>query len=124
MGGGDERPVQTIDPDSDTIHVRLTLPEGYKFLPDGQHMVTLHSSDSEILWVHPFDLPDLTFDYLVPIEVRKEGEAVLHLEAMVFFCPVSDESICMFAACDEEFPIRVEPGGKGVELLHEIQPMV
>lgn len=113
-----------MDSNRDTVRVWLRLPEGYKYLPDGQHTVLLASSDESVLFVPPFDIPDTSFDFRVPVEVRGEGETTLHLQAMVFFCPTSDESICMFNACDVEQPVVVLGGtGADVEIVFDIEPM-
>ncbi len=122
---GEGRPEKRLmDSDRDSIRLALRLPEGYKFLPDGQHTVTLTSSDEAVLVVPPFGIPDLTFDWQVPVEVGGDGETTLHLLAMVFFCPVSDESICMFNACDVEVPVVVLGGaGTDLEILHDIELM-
>jgi hypothetical protein len=116
--------VQTIDLNAESIRVCLRLPEGYKFLPDGTHSVNITSSDERIVAVPTFELPDLSFDYRVPVKAIGQGEATLRIQAMVFFCPVSDESICMFNACDVEQPVEVvKEGGDGVEIFYDIEPM-
>jgi hypothetical protein len=122
---GDEAPAPVwMDRGSESIRVWLRLPEGYKFLPDGTHQVTVSSSDDGVVHVPPFALPDLTFDYRVPVEVRDEGKATIRVQAMVFFCPVADESICLFDACDVEQPVVVLEGQEGyVEIVHDIEPM-
>ena len=113
-----------MDSSRDTVRVWLRLPEGYKYLSDGQHTVLLTSSDESVLFVPPFDIPDISFDFRVPVEVRGEGETNLHLQAMVFFCPTSDESICMFNACDVEQPVVVLGGADAdVEIVHDIEVM-
>ena len=119
----EQLPVQELDTDRETVRVRLRLPQGYKLIPDGAHTVVLTSADDEVLLVPPFDLPDLGLDYQVPVVVKGEGETVLHLQAMVFFCPESDESICLFNACDVEQPVVVRAGSDGdVEIVHDIVP--
>ena len=122
---GEESPAPVwMDMASESIRVWLRLPEGYKFLPDGAHQVTVSSSDDRVVRVPPFALPDLSFDYRVPVEVVDEGKASIRVQAMVFFCPVSDESICMFNACDVEQPVVVLEGQEGdVEIIHDIEPM-
>jgi hypothetical protein len=116
---------QTLSLDADDIRVCLRLPEGYKFLPDGQHQVTIESSDESVLDVPEFSIPDLGFDWRVPVEVKQAGEAKLSLSGMVFFCPVSDESICMFAAPSADLIVRVVEGGTGgdCEIVHDIEIM-
>jgi hypothetical protein len=126
--GGDEMTEggkQMLSLDADTIRVCLRLPEGYKFLPDGQHQVSIRSSDEGVVRVPEFSIPDLGFDWRIPVDVRSEGEARLTLEGMVFFCPVSDESICMFAAPSADLIVRVvEDGDSGdCEFVHDIQVM-
>lgn len=122
---GEGRPDKRLmDSDRDSIRLALRLPEGYKFLPDGQHTVTLTSSDESVLTVPEFGIPDLTFDWQLPVEVKEDGETTLHLQAMVFFCPVSDESICMFNACDVEVPVVVLGGaGTDLEIVQDIELM-
>ena len=54
---GDEAPAPVwMDMASETIRVWLRLPEGYKFLPDGAHQVTVSSSDERVVRVPPFAL--------------------------------------------------------------------
>lgn len=116
--------VKRLDASANTIRVCLRLPEGYKFLPDGQHQVSVRSSDESVLRVPEFSIPDLGFDWRIPVEVRSPGTAELQLEGMVFFCPTSDESICMFAAPSESFKIEVVEGEDGdCELVHDIRVM-
>jgi hypothetical protein len=121
----EDEDVQTLSLDADTIRVCLRLPEGYKFLPDGQHQVSIESSDEAVVKVPEFSIPDLGFDWRVPVEVKGEGEAKLSLSGMVFFCPVSDESICMFAAPSADLVVRVVEGDAGgdCELVHDIEIM-
>lgn len=117
--------VQTLSLDADTIRVCLRLPEGYKFLPDGQHQVTIESSDESVVRVPEFSIPDVGFDWRVPVEVKRTGEAKLSLSGMVFFCPVSDESICMFAAPSADLIVRVVEGSDDgdCEIVHDIEIM-
>jgi hypothetical protein len=117
--------VQTLSLDADTIRVCLRLPEGYKFLPDGQHQVAIESSDEKVVRVPEFSIPDLGFDWRIPVDVKAEGEAKLSLSGMVFFCPISDESICMFAAPSADLVVRVVEGdGAGdCEIVHDIEIM-
>ena len=114
---------QTLSLDADTIRVCLNLPEGYKFLPDGQHKVSIESSDESVVRVPEFSIPDLGFDWRIPVEVKQEGEAKLSLNGMVFFCPISDESICMFAAPSADLIVRIVEGGDGsdCEIVHDIE---
>ncbi len=123
MTEGEE--VQTLSLDADTIRVCLRLPEGYKFLPDGHHQVSIESSDESVVRVPEFSIPDLGFDWRVPVEVKQSGEARLSLSGMVFFCPVSDESICMFAAPSADLIVRVVEGDAGddCEIVHDIEIM-
>jgi hypothetical protein len=112
-----------MDAAIEAVRVWLRLPEGYRFLPDGAHTLVLTSSDEAVVSVPPFELRDLSFDHMVPVEVRGEGETTLTVQAMVFFCPLSDESICMFNACDVEQPVVVREGSGGrVEIVHDIEP--
>jgi hypothetical protein len=122
---GEGRPEKRLmDSDRDSLRLWLRLPEGYKFLPDGQHTVLLGSSDESVMAVPPFGIPDLTFDWRVPVVVGEDGETTLHLQAMVFFCPTSDESICMFNALDVEVPVVVLTGaGTDLEIVHDIELM-
>ena len=119
------RKVQTLSLDAETMRVCLRLPEGYKFLPDGQHQVSIGSSDETVLRVPEFSIPDLGFDWRIPVEVKQEGEATLTLNGMVFFCPVSDESICMFAAPSADLIVRVVEGDASgdCEMVHDIEIM-
>ncbi len=121
----EERRVQTLSLDAETMRVCLRLPEGYKFLPDGQHQVSIASSNETVLRVPEFSIPDLGFDWRIPVEVKTEGETTLTLSGMVFFCPISDESICMFAAPSADLVVRVVEGdGAGdCELVHDIEIM-
>jgi hypothetical protein len=104
------------------VHLKLELPTGYIFIPNQHHYLNLGSSDESVVYVPPFELPDLEFDWLIPVQVIREGEVVLHLEGQVFFCPVDDNTICIFASIDEEWPVEVAEGGEGpVELIHLIE---
>lgn len=122
MTGEDGFPPQRLDPGSDSIRLHLRLAEGYKYLPDGHHTVSITSSNEDVVSVPPFVPPDLSFDWRVPVEVRGEGEAVLRVEATVFFCPVSDESICLFNLVETDQPIIVAPDGH-VTMVLDVEPM-
>jgi hypothetical protein len=123
MGEGKPHKV-LMDSNRDSVRLWLRLAEGYKYLTDGQHTVLLASSDESVLVVPPFEIPDLSFDWQVPVEVKGEGETTLHLQAMVFFCPVSDESICLFNACDVEQPVVVlGTTDADVEIIVDVEPM-
>ena len=116
--------MHTLDRDSDSIHVTLRLPEGYIFLPDQHHFMNIGSLDESIMSVPHFDLPDLTFDWPVPVNVRGEGEATLHLEGQVFFCPKDEKTVCIHATLDEEYVVRVAAGSGGeVRIVHELELM-
>jgi len=121
----EERKVQTLSLDADTMRVCLRLPEGYKFLPDGQHQVSIASSDERVLRVPEFSIPDLGFDWRIPVEVKQEGETTLTMSGTVFFCPISDESICMFAAPSADLVVRVVEGDASTdcEMVHDIEIM-
>ena len=113
-----------MDSGSDVVRVAIRLPEGYMFLPDQHHFMNLGSSDESVISIPPFELPDLTFDWLVPVEVRREGEAVLRLEGQVFFCPVAERTVCIYATIAEEHRVHVVEGSGGtVELVHELEVM-
>jgi hypothetical protein len=120
--GEGPRPVQRIDPRSDGVRLRIRLAEGYKVLPDGHHSVSVTSSDEAVVAVPPFEPPDLSFDWRVPVEVRGRGEALLRVQATVFFCPVSDESICLFSMAGVDQPVVVADGGQ-VEIVVDVEPM-
>ena len=117
-----EEIVHTLDPDSRTLRLTVVLPSYYMFLPDQHHHLHITSSDETVISVPPFDIPDLTFDWELPVEVHGEGEAVLHLEGQVFFCPVSDESICLFNLVETDQPIIVAPDGH-VTMVLDVEPM-
>ena len=122
----EEMKMQTLSLDADTMRVCLRLPEGYKYLPDGQHQVSIGSSDEAVVKVPEFSIPDLGFDWRIPVEVKQEGEVTLSLSGMVFFCPVSDESICMFAAPSADLVVRVVEGDASTDcelsLIHISEP--
>jgi hypothetical protein len=116
--------VQTLDIGSESIRITIRLPEDYTFLPDQHHFLNVGSSDESVISVPPFELPDMTFDWQVPVEVRGEGEAVLHLEGQVFFCHIAHRTVCIYATIDKEHRIRVVEGSVGrAELVHEIEVM-
>ncbi len=116
-----EEYVHTLDKDTKTLRLTVVLPSYYMFLPDQHHHLHVTSSEESVISVPPFDIPDLTFDWELPVEVLAEGEAMLHLEGQVFFCPVSDATICIYATVDHHFHVRVERGsGHGLEIVHEI----
>ena len=115
-----EHVLQTMGLDADSLRLTVVLPSYYMFLPDQHHHLHIGSSDEDVVYVPPFGIPDTGFDWELPVEVRNEGEAVLHLEGQVFFCPVSDATICIWATVDERFHVRVQAGGGRVEIVHEI----
>lgn len=116
---------QAIPPTTKHFNLRFELPEGYKWLPDGAHHMSITSSDSEVIEVPHFQLPDLSFDYKVPIEVKREGRTILSIHAMLFFCPTADESICMFGGCDLKVPVAVSDAAVGtLDIVQLIEPMV
>ena len=119
-----ERAVKTLDPGAEGLRLTVVLPRHYAFVPDQHHHLHVSSSDEDVLYVPPFGIPDTTFDWELPLEVRGEGEAVLHVEGQVFFCPVSEATMCIWATIDDRFHVRVGPGGNRVlELVHEVDLM-
>jgi hypothetical protein len=112
MDPDDPEGIQMLDTDADHVSVALRLPEGYKFLQDMHHYLNISSSDESVITVPHFDIPDLTFEWPVPVEVHGEGETTLHLEGQVFFCPVTDQIVCIYATLDELYTVRVEEGSE------------
>ena len=113
----------SLDPRARVLHLTLALPPGYKWTDGASHHVTVASQNDDVLHVPPFKVPDLTFDWKVPIEVRAEGRTIITVSGAVFYCPVSDESICMFGPLDLSIPIVVEPGGMDVlEVAYTVSP--
>jgi hypothetical protein len=111
-----------VDDTTDSMRLTVVLPSPYMFLPDQHHHLHITSSDEMVVSVPPFGIPDLTFDWDLPIEVHGEGEAELHLEGQVFFCPVTDATICIYATIDQRYHVRVEGGsGLRLEIVHDIQ---
>lgn len=112
---------QTLDANSKSLRLTVVLPSYYMYLPDQHHHLHIGSSDESVLFVPPFDIPDMDFDWDLPLEARAEGEAILHVEGQVFFCPVSDATICIWATIDERFHVRVKAGsGQRLEIVHEV----
>ncbi len=124
MDATDVNPTQEMDASETTIQVVVRLPPGYMYIPDRHHFLNVSSSDDSVVSVPPFDLPDLSFDWQMPITVRSEGWVTLHLEGQVFFCPINDATICIYATIDEEWTVRVRAGSdRGLELVHEVKVM-
>jgi hypothetical protein len=118
---GGERMVKTVDLQVRDLRLTVVLPSYFMFIPEQHHHLHIGSSDEDVVYVPPFEIPDNTFDWRLPVEVRGEGEAELHLEGQVFFCPVSEATRCIWATIDDRFSVRVEPGGSGsLELVHDI----
>lgn len=116
-----ERVVKTVDPRAKDLRLTVVLPSYFMFIPDQHHHLHISSSDEDVVYVPPFDIPDNHFDWHLPVEVRGEGETVLHLEGQVFFCPVSDATRCIWATIDDRYRVRIEPGGnQTLELVHDI----
>lgn len=114
--------VIVVGTNAESIRLALRLPNGYMYLPDMHHHLNLSSSDDTVISVPPFGLPDLSFDWKVPVRVGAEGEAVLHLEGQVFFCPVTDRTVCIYATIDEVYPVRVEEmSDDGTAIIHDIE---
>jgi hypothetical protein len=119
-----EHVIMKVDPGAEGLRLRVVLPRHYMFVPDQHHHLHIASSDEEVVYVPPFDIPDTGFDWFLPLEVRGEGDAVLHVQGQVFFCPVSDATICIWATIDDRFHVRVEPGASRLlELVHEVDLM-
>jgi len=116
-----EKHVHILDTDSRTLHLTVVLPSYYMFVPDQHHHLHVSSSDESVISVPPFEITDLSFDWELPVEVNGEGEALLHMEGQVFFCPVSETTICIWATVDEQYHVRVSRGeGHRLELVYEI----
>jgi len=113
----------SLDPGAKTLHLRLGLPRGYKWTEGASHHVAVESKNDDVVHVPPFKVPDLTMDWMVPIEVRSEGRTVIKVTGAVFYCPVTDENICMFGPLDLSIPVLVEPGGMDVlEVAYAVSP--
>jgi hypothetical protein len=113
----------SLDPGAKALHLRLALPRGYKWTEGASHHVTVASQNDDVVHVPPFKVPDLTMDWMVPIEVRSEGRTIITVTGAVFYCPVTDENICMFGPLDLSIPVVVEPGGMDVlEVSYAVTP--
>lgn len=113
----------SLDPGAKALHLRLLLPRGYKWTEGASHHVAVESHNDDVVHVPPFKVPDLTMDWMVPIEVRSEGRAIITVSGAVFYCPVADENICMFGPLDLSIPVVVEPGGMDVlEVSYTVSP--
>ena len=116
-----ERHVHTLDADGSKLRLTVDLPSYFKFLPDQHHHLHISSSDESVISVPPFEITDISFDWELPMEVHGEGDAVLHLEGQVFFCPVTDATICIWATIDEMYDVRVlRNAGHRLELVYDI----
>ena len=116
-----ERHVHILDADGSTLRLTVVLPSYYMFLPDQHHHLHVSSSDESVISVPPFEITDMSFDWDLPMEVHGEGDAILHMEGQVFFCPVTDATICIWATIDERYHVRVERGaGHRLELVYDI----
>ena len=124
MDPTDVNAIQEMDANETTVHVAIRLPPGYMYVPDQHHYLNLSSSDESVVTVPPFDLPDRSFDWRLPVDVRGEGRTVLRLEGQVFFCPANEATLCIYATVDEEWTVRVRAGSdRCVELFHEVRVM-
>lgn len=124
MNEDPSRPVQTLDRDSESIHIALRIPEGYRFLPDRHHHLHILSTDETVLEVSSVSTDDLAFDWDVPVEIHGEGETTLIMTGMVFFCPASDALVCIYAQINLEQTVIVKAGsGCKVEIVHHIDLM-
>ncbi len=115
-----EQVLQTLGHDVDRLRLTLVLPSHYTFMDHPHHHLHISSSDEDVVYVPPFSIPDSDFDWELPFEVRGEGEAILHLEGQVFFCPVTDDTLCIWASIDDRYHVRVEEGAGRPELVHDI----
>ena len=112
-----------ISPSARWMHLRIRPPPGHKWITGAEHEVQLASTDDEVLHIPPWAFPDLSFDWRIPIEPRKEGRAGVRIHGMLFFCPVADEMVCLFDMLDVTVPVLVEEGGDYVlEVEHTASP--
>ena len=115
--------VVEVSPSAREMHLRILLPPGYKWIPGGAHSVEVGSTNEDVLHVPPWTRPDLAFDWHIPIEPRTEGRADVTVRGMLFFCPVSDESVCLMDMLDVKLPVLVEEGGEQVlDVEHTVTP--
>jgi len=112
-----------LSPSARFLHLRIHPPPGHKWIPDAAHTVEVSSDAPEVLNVPPWTRPDLSFDWRIPIEPRREGRAGVRLKGMLFFCPVADAMVCLFDMLDVTVPVLVEEGGEEVlEVEHTASP--
>ena len=112
-----------LSPSAKWMHLRIHPPPGHKWIPDAAHTVEVSSTDDDVLHIPPWKRPDLSFDWRIPIEPRKEGRAGVRIHGMLFFCPVADEMVCLFDMLDVTVPVLVEEGGDYVlEVEHVASP--
>lgn len=112
-----------LSPSARWMHLRIRPPPGHKWIPDAAHTVEVSSTDDDVLHVPPWTRPDLSFDWRIPIEPRREGRAAVRIHGMLFFCPVADEMVCLFDMLDATVPVLVEEGGEPVlEVEHVATP--
>jgi hypothetical protein len=116
-----EQVVMTTGLGAEWLRLTVVLPSHYMYIPDQHHHMHISSSDEDVIYVPPFDIPDARFDWELPVEARGTGEAMLHLEGQVFFCPVSDPTICIWATIDECYRVKVEEGSRRhIAIVHEV----
>ncbi len=112
-----------LSPSAREMRLRVRPPPGHKWIPDAAHSVEVSSTDDGVLHVPPWTRPDLSFDWRIPIEPRKEGRAGIRIQGMLFFCPVTDASVCLFDMLDVTIPVLVEEGGEPtLEVEHTATP--
>ncbi len=105
-------PLQTAAPGNATLTLQLELPAGYKLNGLAPSAVLVASTQAQIasltngvqqVFSHP------KFPLAIPLKLN-EGETILKLNLVIYYCESAKESLCYFKEVRVNVPIKVTKG--------------
>jgi hypothetical protein len=111
-----------ISRDSNGIHFRLDLPEGYHWNRKAEQVLEVSSDDSKVVRAGTAVPGGEGFGYFLPLMIKGDGKADLRIEVMAYFC--EEEGLCCFHSREFKLPIVVGEDAlrEDISVAYLIQP--
>lgn len=106
-------PAQEVGPNTDTITLRLSAPEGYHLNDLIASNLAFSTSDEGVFTA---DQEDVTFqvdDPMIELSVpasASEGQAILSATGSIYYCRLGEEAVCLIDDVDLALPLTVTAG--------------
>ncbi len=105
MGETIELPAQTVEPGEATLTVQLELPAGYKLNPQAPSSIVVTTTQGN----RPQSFRNPKLPLTVSVKLT-EGETLLRLNFVIYYCEAAKESLCYFKEAKVVLPVQVNKG--------------